>query len=592
MQGTEQRVDDLRRRIQFHTTKILLVIDRLSLRLLTDLDARIVDIQATSEQNLSVSRDIQYELRQFHLSWAAHAAGHHPVEAATAQDSHFASPAIECRFDEYWLVNSPTPPGTTPSVVEIFDALLTAFEQSREGPDQTPEQYLMLLKARWLLRKIQNTPAYDDACPGYYYKRAVNQIQTAITERARGTGLVAYEESDLMSLPETAFHIWTPMDQSTEADADTTAARANEEELVRLPLVSDNSRAKETVIVFRRSDSDFRVVREIVKGNQQILKQDFLTAQDALVPRYALPSVERPLLEIATFSRGEENLYLFSSIKDLYAFQQALTGYEVSWDQGKIRCEFKQSWLDCEGRIQILQDPISFRSASPSSTAATSGSGQSFPGLARQPTRRSSIVNSLAPTTVNFVDGGLEAERVKLPAICVFTTLRDSENMKRFAIVYFELDPSIVLMPERCDCHRPGNSCRRLSLEKRTQKKFPVRILFSERAGGEPDPNTFDLQPFRLPRHPKFRQLVVKETDYVLLKFDSVEKKITFERELKGRFIVRSKQIRDIEETRRRMLHHQDRPRRSSNTNAFEMQTRHRPALSDASASRTSSMSP
>ncbi|KAI6812989.1 hypothetical protein KC350_g11705, partial [Hortaea werneckii] len=54
----EQRVDDLRRRLHFHTEKIRFVIDRLQLDLLTDLDATANDLVGLAEQNLDVSDDI------------------------------------------------------------------------------------------------------------------------------------------------------------------------------------------------------------------------------------------------------------------------------------------------------------------------------------------------------------------------------------------------------------------------------------------------------------------------------------------------------------------------------------------------------
>jgi hypothetical protein len=594
VKGVEQRVNDLRGRLQFHTTKILLVIDRLSLDLLTDTDSVVHDILGNTEETLNVARDIQAELSQFHASWAAHAAGHQLVTSSLRPDTHFASPVIRQTFERNWQSQlSERVNGEVP-LAEYFDLLLAAFEQSREGTDQTPEKYLMLLKARWLLQTVQDSNSFQVARPGFYFKRAINQIAASINKRVRGTGLIAYDESTLMTLPDTAFRIWAQPEQSQTWDEDPTAARANEQEVVRLPLLAENWKTKENVIVFRRSDHDFRIVREIVSGNRTILKETHLnTSQHALIPRYALPSLKRELLEIATFHNNEETLYSFPWFESLFAFQNALTGYDVAADQGKIRFEFKQKWMDCTGRAQILQDPIGSQRFPLSSVAAASlKSNQSPPELTRRLTRQSSIVESLAPNTVSFVDGGLESEELKLPAIWIFTKLSDSQSRKRFAIVYFVLDPTITLIPERCDCHRQGNACKVLVLERRNAKRFPVRVLFSELdRRGEPNPNAFDLLPFRLPRHPKFSQLVSKETDTVVMKFDSLDDKKNFEKKLKERFRVRTAQSLALERTVRRLRHYEDRPNKAYNPELARVPSGTDEAIQGSLGSRMSSLS-
>ena len=595
IEGTQRQAEELRGRIQFHTTKILLVIDRLSVRLLTDIDARVDDILAIAEENLVVSEVILLELRQLRAAWAAQAAGH--VEATATQDIHFAGPDTIQRFELYRDVDPPARPESSTFLVEGFNVLLACFEKSREGTEQTPESYLMLLKARWILSLIKASQSYQDARPGLYYRRAINQVGNAITQRAKGTGLIAYDESTLLSLPDSAFHIWTQATYTATMDEDPTAPRPDEEELVRLPLASDGTYARDSVVIFRRSYTHFRIVRVTKLPRREIVKEkDLLTADDALIPRYALPSiVGRPVLEIATFSRGEEILYRFDSEKELYAFQKAFTGYEVSWDQSKIQCQFSNQWLDCSGRIQILQDPIPSRNIDTTSPTSSGSSDQSPPELMRRGTRQSSIVESLAPTTVSFVDGGLEAEDVRLPAVCIFTKLLDKEKKKRFAISYFELDPGIVLMPDKCDCHRPKNTCRRLVLQRRDGKKFRVRVVLSRLdARGNPDPNSFDLLPFSLPRHPKFSQVIVRETSYALLQFDTLQEKKTFEEELNLRFKLRDRQITDLNATMRRIKHRQDRPERQNSvaTATMDISLQRRPTFDEPFAARVPIQAP
>jgi hypothetical protein len=255
-------------------------------------------------------------------------------------------------------------------------------------------------------------------------------------------------------------------------------------------------------------------------------------------------------MEMAIFSRNEETLYTFDCLRDLYDFQTALTGYDVSHDQEGIRCQFSDeaSLFDCRGRIQLWQEPIVAKSGSEGSRSEESST---IGGPRSLSERTSSIFGSIAPSlgtthTVHRGDGGWEADSVKLATLTIFTELRDRKKRKRFAVVSVELGFGVCIDPNECRCCRDYDSCSKLVLTRGKKNKFTVRALYSDLDSlGQPNTNTFDLLPFRTPRHPNFNKLTTKQTDYLVLKFPTLQEKRLFDNELQLRFRVRDAQTQN-----------------------------------------------
>ena len=566
----EQRVDDLLRRLHFHAEKIRLVIDRLSIDLLCDLDAGVNDVRGLGERNIQISDDILYELNSFRATLFGYLAGHVSLDELQTDDTHVASPEVAQRFAQALTLNAPPGAETEIPLVEGFDALFLSFEQSVGSLDQT-ESYLLFLKARFLLALIKESHGYRDARPGFYYKRAINQIEGGIKARIRGrTQIVAYDDATLLALPESSFLIWpqAPARPTTRpSQPHLLNVRANEQELVRIKLAPEEGQEPDHVTIFRQSHEHFRLVLETrsAESEKVIIPQFIYTRQASLIPRYALPSLKDPSLEIASFSQtfGEEVLYKFGSEIDLWKFQTALTGYDVSHDQYGIQCQFSDdiAFLNCRGRIQLWQDPIVFQASAhlgpPAEPALRSPSSTSNASRSRQ----HSFVPSTAPTnTVRWTGNGWEADTIKIPAMTIFTQLADG----RFAIIFLELVNGIQISPAECSCHDDYDSCSKLVLMRIDKSRFLVRFSHPPLdLQGRPNPNTFDILPFRLPRQPSFRLLPAKQTKWLVLKFGNLAAKKEFHRKLNWRFMVRDRQIQDQidfrEETRKR----QDRPVRN-----------------------------
>ncbi|RVX67611.1 hypothetical protein B0A52_08140 [Exophiala mesophila] len=590
----DQKIDDLRRRLHMHSTKIKLVIDRLSINLLTDIDAKVDDLLDISERNFNLNRDIQIEIRRFYTSWLGVLAGHEPLSALSDKDCHVASDQIQARFEQMLPIYAPASIDIDIPLKEGFDALLIHFEQSFEGTDQTPEKYLLLLKTRWLLNRLKTSTGYQKACPGFFYKRAIGQVEQAILLRVRGSDIIAYDDETLNGLADAIFLIWEPPQQEESLQLDPTTARANEQEVIRLQLASSSIQSPDSVTVFRQSIDRFRIVLETTTpdGRAMILPQTLYTQEDKLIPRYALPTMMQPCMEIAIFSRKEETLYRFKSPTDIFAFQTALTGYEVSHDQSNIKCQFSKDsagQLDCKGRVQLWQEPIP-----PPNVLDSSTNGSPIESFSTQSarSRQSSIVESIGPTTtLSKVGDGFEADNLKLPALTIFTELKDKAGQKRFSIMFIELDIGFSIDPKKCSCHRAYNECPYICLVRRRDEEFPIHVSFTELdPSGSPNPNSFDVLPFRLPRDSKFKELMVKKTKYVVLKFPTLAEKHTFRTELLQRFWILGKQKSDREAMWKTLRHRQNTPMVNYAANGVPIKASQ--SASSASYSRISSSPP
>ncbi|KAF2160778.1 hypothetical protein M409DRAFT_28661 [Zasmidium cellare ATCC 36951] len=574
----EVRVEHLRHRLNFHSQKIRLVIDRLSINLLTDIDAKVDDILAISEQNLQISNEIKLELRKFRTSWLGYISGNGVPSESSSEGQHAVSASIAQRFLDNVRENAPTDLTGGIPLQEGFDALLLHFEQSCEsGSDQTPERYLLFLKSRWLLDYLKQGTDYKHARPGFYYRRAINQVEQAISERLTQPGeLIAYDENTLMSQPDACFHTWSPDTLGPVVEYSQPhplMVRGDEVQVAHIELAPSSTTEGDSVTVFKSSDEHFRVVHEnspaSTQGKVVITPHKVHISEDNLIPRYAFPTLASPCHEIAIFSRSEEELFNFSSIGDLHRFQSALMGYDVSHDQGDVpvRCQLKlkntNTLFDCRGRIQLWQEPIGSTPQVESSESSRSPSLQAPASTHRPHSRHDSLASSLPPpSTITTNADGWEADSIKLPSIAIFTQVTVKERT-RFAAISIPLRAGMKVDPRECSCHRQGyETCASLVITKKNKQMFPIHMIQSETdSQGRPNPNTFDIFPLRLPRHPDFSKVTsTYQAEYILLNFKSLSEKQRFHKELDLRFEVRDKQIENQRNFEKWILSAQDKP--------------------------------
>jgi hypothetical protein len=561
------RMDDLRRRLHFHSLKIRLVIDRLSVSLLTDVDSKLDAVLAITTENLQLSRDTLDEIRLLrHLLLGSDPVRQPPVTQRLLE----IPPALAMRFERALQINAPKSYRPDLPLAESFDALWYRFGVSVQGSSTGPERFMQMVKCCWILEQIKMSTAYQEASPAFYYRRAVTQVDIALrTGIRRLDSNPSYDICVLLALPDEMFEIWLPPSRPPPAvvlpqQPNPILLQGGERQVVSLKLAADEGQAPDMIHVFQIGDENYRIALETSTqtGERYIREQPLYTREHRLIPRYALPTMPDPVPEIAVFSHGRCHIYQFQNYNDLWKFQTAFTGYEVSHYQPAVRCQFGPN-LDsfvCDGHVQFWQEPIDFRSPSTSSAIAPNVRAK---GASSLKSRQASLAPSLGQTT-NFTSTpeALIAHTVKSSALVIYTQFTHLKNDHRFAIIVLELDDNIHIDREACACKHGYDGCSKLVLAAKKKTPLPLRMVLSTDVAGQQDPNTFDIMPLRLPRRPDYTTIKVRESEHIVLKFESLEAKRGFDREFQDRFAVRVKQREHMADIERRFFHMANHPQR------------------------------
>jgi hypothetical protein len=570
--GAEDTVNRLRGRLQFHMQKMLLVVNRLSLRLMTDSADTLDDILGLCEQSIVLHGRTYALLQQCFTLLAAHLQGRALPNWLATEDLPPIPQVLDQTFQRLLLSNAPANFAQTQHdirelpIEEGFDALMTHFGKSAESStgSQTPEHYVQLLKAVWLVQKLKASQDYQNARPGYYYRRAIVQIEQQLSARLQAPRLLTFDAAMLSELPDHTYEIWPspePFEWVSQADP-----KPSEHEEIRLDLALQGNFAQQEIIVFRKSEHAFRIVQENTgERNGQIERQQismqFDFTRDNFIPFYAIPpGGVRNEVAFSNIHTGDLESYRFRTSGDLYKFQEIILGHRMVAEDKNVTFEFSNG-VKGRGRMQIWQDPPDRDSGSVQYGSSSSSSARSPHSLHNS--RIGSAMGSITPSTITEHREGAESGTVPLPSLVIFTEL---EN--KLAFIYIKLDQGLRIIREHCGC-RYGDigyaRCCSLSLAREDHRgrvhSFPTHTLVAKTDSmGRSVVSTYDLSVFRLPTHPRFHDLQKKKAEYLYMTFDSPQLKDEFNVELHDRFKLRDKLIQQLRRYDDDMQYQAERP--------------------------------
>ena len=574
--GVEDTVNDLRRRLQFHSQKMLLVVNRLSLRLMTDSADRLDDILGLTEQSIALQVRTQAMLQDNYALLAAYVQGRLPAFIAPRAAEPPSIPTqLARRFEAMLSTDAPLAfahAGNDPRELpldEAFDALMMHFTDSADAAagSQTPEHHVQLLKALWLVQQMQKSQDYQNARPGYYYRRAVNQIEQEILARMRDPRLLPFNVEMLTALADEVYEIWPA--RKSIVSVSQAHARPGEDEEARLDLILQGDFTEQRVVVFRKSEHRFRIVQENIRTvngryTEQQIPLSFDMTQDRFIPWYSLPRISQSAHEVAISNQatGDLESYRFRSSGDLYRFQEILLGQRMVFEETSVNFKLSNGSIGT-GRIQIWQEPpASRRSFDGQDSSSSLGASPVSPTSLRS-SRLGSSAGSVAPSTIFEHADGMEGGSVPLPSLVIFTELQG-----KVAYIHIKLEQGVRIFQEHCEC-RDGSSgyarCKILSLARDGHRKFPIYVKYASVDGaGHTIISSCDLSVFRLPTHPRLTDSKPKMIDYLLMTFKSPIAKDAFNLELHQRFDLRDDMIRQHNEFDLTMLRNAERPEKTS----------------------------
>ena len=574
--GVEDTVNALRRRLQFHSQKMLLVVNRLSLRLMTDSADRLDDILGLTEQSIALQVRTQAMLQDNYALLAAYVQRRLPAFIAPrAAELPSVPTQLARRFEAMLSTDVPLAfahAGNDPRELpldEAFDALMMHFTDSADAAagSQTPEHHVQLLKALWLVQQLQKSQDYQNARPGYYYRRAVNQIEQEILARMRDPRLLPFDVEILTALADEVYEIWPA--QKSAVSISQAHARPGEDEEARLDLVLQGEFTEQRVVVFRKSEHRFRIVQENIRTvngryTEQQIPLSFDMTQDHFIPWYSLPRTSQSAHEVAISNQatGDLESYRFRSSGDLYRFQEILLGQRMVFEDTTVNFKLSDG-SSGTGRIQIWQEPpTSKRDFDGQDSSSSLGASPVSPASLRS-SRLGSTAGSVAPSTIFEHADGMEGGSVPLPSLVIFTELQG-----RVAYIHIKLEQGLRIFQEHCECRQGPTGyarCKVLSLARDRLRKFPIYVKYaSVDEAGHTIVSSCDLSVFRLPTHPRLKDSKPKIIDNLLMTFKSPIAKDAFNLELHQRFQLRDEMIRQHNEFDTTMLRSAERPEKTS----------------------------
>ncbi|KAE9371023.1 hypothetical protein N431DRAFT_18684 [Stipitochalara longipes BDJ] len=527
---SKDKVEMLRRTIQFHAQKIHLVMEPVNHNLLTTIDGKIDVLHGKIDIILRLF-SIPTSLPEI-PSWLA----------LTLNETIFKNP----------------PPNFS-NVLQIplkegFDALCIHFRTSTfafhdpETAEQTPEQYLNLLKCQWLVETLRRGTQFQRAHPASLYPRTIGQMEQRILKQYERGDIVRPLDKVLQSLNPTSFLIW-PAEEAPKFKLPTDP-NEGEELILGLSLPRTSRYEPDSLVIFKTGPTTLRIARRYPERSEDPYDNELFNVHyDKITPFYAITENSIQGLQVGEASRNSSisihranetgtRVYEIQGEKDIFNFQRAITEYQVVY-HNTVDWVINHSGKPHMGRGQIQiwhWKPLSGHPTAAISPLSPTASVQSYPSQASG-TSDTVIGKVLLGKTLSAIsvsenldtDSTICVTTPPHPVIIIYAT--DDQTYTYF---HLELDFGLQIVPTSCECNRNPNVCTRIVIEKRQRRRSSERPFLIRRMSvhGKENLSDWNLAAFCQPRHPMFDNSKIMQrmerSRYLELKFASVGQKFDF----------------------------------------------------------------
>lgn len=438
----QPKVELLRKRLEFHNTKILVLLRPLELNLLTeihrDLANRIdgvhqavLHLRGLLIPDVELARTEQESVVVVDLDIPA------DIESKFRAAAERAYPEISTAG------NFPLQIGAD-SFVEYFEESTKSFTaRGNFLNDRTPaaRQYLALLKCVWIMRCLSNCEALqsapiDSQWPGYVKQLKEDlsvQCQRFKAPTPLAQRLIIPDLGELGN--DDAYDIWP-----AENIADYMSRHTEEpalEEVLKFPMPSQSESLRRDLKILRLGSNRFRLVESVENiSTTSTRRQEFKMEIDLktvnLMPLYAIPSSRPKALEVMIASPTADITPAFLEPKHIFSLQHLLTGYKVygRYDQGMVTVSFtipgQPKPLEEHGRLQLWL-PKPYGGSSTTSSAAPSIAPSQYSGS------RTSLSTGIEAMSIANSRSDRAPSRLASPTspLRPFSPISSSSNMSR-----------------------------------------------------------------------------------------------------------------------------------------------------------------
>ena len=391
----ERDVYNLRERVKFHVTKVTFIAKPFETQLL-----------------LGIRRDVQQLRRD-----VAHLTG--IVTNGVGQMRNASNPPfldsvtlpenILNRFTIAFNVDRPVcfEERSDWPLKEGFDALVFHFSKSTIEFNSRPElgqnipegpQYLNLLKCIWIMEQLKSSSylakAGTDSLWADYMRNLEDEIRVQF-RRFESRQLIAPTQDVISILPDSYYSIWV-IEGPPLRQLDMTEQRPLEEKILELSLPQSYGTRQSSLTVFRKSDTQFRLVTTTKRPDNPMFHhaEGFYVDMTStrLIPSYAAPNQKSSVTNNMVLCSDKGQFPEWISLNDsaaITSLQRALMGYRVHHDMSNLSWCINGSKEEGEwghGRLQLWQpkplpEILPNRETQPSNGRNTSVSAFGLPQL-------------------------------------------------------------------------------------------------------------------------------------------------------------------------------------------------------------------
>ncbi|KAM7202919.1 hypothetical protein V8F20_004166 [Naviculisporaceae sp. PSN 640] len=413
----QPNVDRLQRRLQFHNTKLALVLKPFEfdvrLRIHRDLQNRLDlihgDIRRVWEALMAVREEIHALRETLDPSLAME-------DQQRPGHDHYTlgiPSAVEHELTKmYGKQPNPQLPDLADAFVRVFNLSTRTFQPHGNNVSPSQHEYLALMASQFLMDKILAStecrelfeqPQHQHS----HWKTYINFLRRGLLEECRR--FLSEMERPIITDPSLVPEIWPP-DDAPQETVESVRLPVMMEYLLESVLLGATADSWRKLKLLRYCDGTDRRFRLVLTGGRLRAAQseartiDFDIARSILIPMYASPdySANGCPLEMVLKTNNEMHSLKFASRAELYKFQQAVTGYEVvdqhmeynlktvfvsTSNSREIEDATMQLWRPCqvEGEI-VMADPDALqpfddsvhRRTSRGSVQTSSGSTSSY----------------------------------------------------------------------------------------------------------------------------------------------------------------------------------------------------------------------
>ena len=362
--SAERDVCSLRERVKFHVTKVAFIAKPFETQLL-----------------LGIRRDVQQLRRDVaHLTGivtngvgqARNASNPPFLDSVTLPDY------ILTRFTIAFNVNRPVcfEEKSDWPLKEGFDALVFHFSRSTIEFNSRPElgknipegsQYLNLLKCIWIMEQLKSssyfTNAGTDSLWADYMRGLEDEIRIQF-RRFEARQLIAPIQDVISILPDGYYSIWV-VEGPPLRPLDMAEQRPLEEKILELSLPQSYGTRQSSLTVFRKSDTQFRLVTTTKRADNPMFHHaegfhvDMTSTR--LIPSYAAPNEGSSATNNIVLCNDKGQFPEWISLSDstaIASLQRALMGHRVHHDMSNFSwcvngSKEEGDWGD--GRLQLWQ---------------------------------------------------------------------------------------------------------------------------------------------------------------------------------------------------------------------------------------------